>query len=365
MSKNISNVEIFSTGTWHGNKTISVSENDLHTMVNSFNELTSKVAGFRPFLKLGHSEMQKFFGGETGAPSLGFVDKIWVEGNKVLANFSNVPDALVDLMSKGRYNSVSIEFLPSVNFEGSIFKNVLRAVALLGAELPAVKGLKELSATLMSEFAYEFDDAEPAETLEKELDMPNTDAKFSQEQVDALIEAAVEKAVATAKTSLSDQVEALKAEVEALKEDNTKLAEGKAAVEASMKEFVAASEQKDIETLIDKGIDEGKILPAQREHYIALAQLNQTVKFGDSEKSARKVIEDLLGAAQPKVDLSEGLGSKKPSKAEIEGSPQEIVHARTIELVTASEGKFDYATAYKQVLASDPELSAQYAAMEE
>lgn len=363
MVKEVNNVEIFSTGTWRGNKTITITENDLHEMVNSFNELTTKVTGFRPFLKLGHTEMQRFFGGESGAPSLGFVSKIWVEGQKVLANFSNVPDALVDLMSKGRYNSVSIEFLPRVQFEGSSFKNVLRAVALLGAELPAVKGLKELSANLMSEFAFEFE-GDPAETLEKELEMPN-EATFNQKQVDDLIEAAVNKAVDTAKASFSDEIDALKAEIETLKDDNKKLADGKAAVEASMKEFVSASEQKEIEALVDKAIEEGKIVPAEKDKYIALAQLDQTVKLGDKETSARELIESLLTGLETKVDLGEKVPGSKPKHDDVEGSAPEIVHARTMEIVEASEGKTDYHTAYMQVLSKDPELKAQYAGLED
>jgi hypothetical protein len=365
MSKDINGVEIFSTGVWSGNRTVTVTENDLHEMVNSFNQLTSKVTGFKPFLKLGHTEMQKFFGGESGAPSLGFVSKVWVEGDKILANFSNVPDTLVDLIREGRYNSVSIEYLPRVPFEGSTFKNVLRAVALLGAELPAVKGLKELSASLMSEFAFEFEDADPAETFEKELEMPNEEAKFSQSQLDGLIEAAVNKAVDTAKESFSDEVEALKAEIESLKGDNAKLAEGKATVEASMKEFVTASEQKEIESLVDKAVDAGKIVPAERDKYIALAQVDQTIKFGEDEVSARKLIESILEGVKPKVDMSEGLENSKPAKDDVDGSPMEILHARTEALVTASEGKLDYATAYKEVLDKDPELKAQYAALEE
>jgi hypothetical protein len=365
MAQDINAVEIFSTGTWNGNRTVSVGQEDLHEMVNSFNELTTKISGFRPFLKLGHTEMQRFFGGESGAPSLGFVEKIWVEGNKVLANFSNVPDALVDLIGKGRYNSVSIEFLPRVQFEGSTFKNVLRAVALLGAELPAVKGLKELSASLMSEFAFEFEDADPVDTLEKEqLDMPN-ETQFSQEQVDALIEAAVNKAVGDTKTSFSEKIEAMEAEIGELKEENVKLAEGKAAVEDSMKQFVQASEQKEVEALVDKAIDSGKITPAERDNYIALAQVDQSVKLGEDEVSARKVLESILNGLPAKVDLDEQVPASKTTKDEIDGSPQELVHNRTMEAVTASEGKLDYATAYMQVLEQDPELKAAYAEMED
>ena len=296
--------------------------------------------------------------------SLQYIAFIVLNGDKSdTSSVGNVPDALVDLIKQGRYNSVSIEFLPRVQFQGNSFTNVLRAVALLGAELPAVKGLKELSANLMSEFAFEFEDADPAETLEKELEMPN-EANFTQEQVDALIETAVSKAVDDAKASFSEKVEAQEAEIAGLKEDNAKLAEGKAAIEASMKEYVSASEQKATEALIDKAIDDGKILPAEKDKYMALAQVDQTVKFGEDETSVRSLLESILDGAAPKLDLSENMAGGE-AKKDVEGGAMEIIHDRTMKAIEASEGKLDYATAYNQVLNADPELKAQYANLED
>jgi hypothetical protein len=155
MAQRIDGVEIFATGKHRGSEVVTITENDLAEMVNSFNELTTSIEGFQPVVKLGHDEAQAFFGQRKGAPNLGFIEKIWVEGSKVLANFTNVPDALVDLIKMRRFNSVSIEMFPKTVFNGREFKNVLTAVALLGAELPAVKGLKELAATLFTEEADE------------------------------------------------------------------------------------------------------------------------------------------------------------------------------------------------------------------
>jgi hypothetical protein len=215
----------------------------------------------------------------------------------------------------------------------------------------------------MSEFAFEFEDADPAETLEKELEMPN-EANFTQEQVDALIETAVSKAVDDAKASFSEKVEAQEAEIAGLKEDNAKLAEGKAAIEASMKEYVSASEQKATEALIDKAIDDGKILPAEKDKYMALAQVDQTVKFGEDETSVRSLLESILDGAAPKLDLSENMAGGE-AKKDVEGGAMEIIHDRTMKAIEASEGKLDYATAYNQVLNADPELKAQYANLED
>ena len=233
MAGEINSVEIFATGVWNGNKKITVTQKTLDQMVSSFELLSAQVDGYRPFLKLGHTEMQKFFGGESGAPSLGFISKIWREGGKILANFSNVPDTLVDLVKSGRYNAVSIEFLPEVKFAGDTFRSVLRAVALLGAELPAVKDLKDLSASLMSDDAYIFEEASPVETLEKEVPVAN-EAKYDQAQVDSLIEVAVSKANDEATTALSEVTETNKAEIEAKDAEIKDLTEAKDKAESNL-----------------------------------------------------------------------------------------------------------------------------------
>ena len=138
MAKTIEGVEIFATGKHRGSEVIDITQDDLAQMVNSFNALKD-VGGFDPVLKLGHDDVQKFFGARKGAPNLGFVDKLRIEGSKILADFTNVPDALFDLIKQRRFNSVSIEMFPKTEFNGKQFSNVLTAVALLGAELPAVK----------------------------------------------------------------------------------------------------------------------------------------------------------------------------------------------------------------------------------
>ena len=62
MAQNIDAVEIFSTGKHRGSEVVDITTDDLATMVNSFNELTTSIEGFRPVLKLGHEEAQAFFG---------------------------------------------------------------------------------------------------------------------------------------------------------------------------------------------------------------------------------------------------------------------------------------------------------------
>lgn len=358
MAGDINNIEIFATGTWVGNKKLIVTGNMLDDMVNSFNELTAKVDGFRPFLKLGHKEMQGF-GGESGAPSFGFISKIWRQHDKIIANFSNVPDALVDLVNQGRYNAVSIEFLPKVTFGGSTFKSVLRAVALLGAELPAVKSLKGLSASLMSEDAYEFEDADPIETLEKEAIVP--DATYSKSQVDDLVEAAVSKAIDETTTSLAESTENLVTGIAERDEKIVTLTEGKETAEKALKNYVMASDKAEVEALIDGAIDEGKVLPAEKEKYMALASIEATVKMGEDTTSARDLVASIFKDLPKRVDLSESTNGDEAGKddGELEGNAGQIVNAKVNALIKANDG-MDYKAAYDQVLADDPDLRGRY-----
>ena len=104
----LNEIEIFAAGKWKPSNGggVEITESDLDDMVESFNELSVK-NGFMPALKLGHTETEKYFGDSKGAPRLGTVSKIWRAGTKILANFANVPEALVDLIRNRRYNQVS------------------------------------------------------------------------------------------------------------------------------------------------------------------------------------------------------------------------------------------------------------------
>lgn len=364
MAGEINSVEIFATGVWNGNKKITVTEKILDQMVSSFELLSDQVDGYRPFLKLGHSEMQKFFGGESGAPSLGFISKIWREGGKILANFSNVPDTLVDLVKSGRYNAVSIEFLPKVSFGGTDYRSVLRAVALLGAELPAVKDLKDLSASLMSDDAYIFEEASPVETLEKEVPVAN-EAMYDKSQVDDLVEAAVSKASDEATASLSEVTETHKAEIEAKDATIKDLTEGKDNAESNLRNYVKAADEAEVDTLLDKAIDEGKIVPADRDKYVALANSNTVVKLGEEDTSARKLIEGILKNLPVRVDLSEKTGKDDPEKiGDVGDSAGDIIDVKVKALMKETKD-LDYFAAYNEVLSNEPDLKVRYFNMEE
>jgi len=142
----IQGVEIFEAGRHLGE---TWDEQDLDEMVRNFER--AKERGVKPPLKLGHDEEQQFLRQGDGQPALGWVARLKRVGRKLLADFRDVPQALVNLIAKRRYARISSEIYR--NFDG--LGRTLAAVALLGADVPVVKTLEDLDKALASEEAWE------------------------------------------------------------------------------------------------------------------------------------------------------------------------------------------------------------------
>ena len=137
--------EIFAAGRWNNDF---YSETDLDAMVDAFNEV-----GFNPAIKIGHADGQEQLKADEyrkifGAPSLGQIERIYRRGSKLFADFINVPKRLAELINKKAYSRISAEIFwqYACNFTGKTFPRVLKAVSLLGAEIPAITSLKDIEA---------------------------------------------------------------------------------------------------------------------------------------------------------------------------------------------------------------------------
>jgi len=136
--------EIFSTGCWNGE---CFSETDLREIARNFNKLKTCL---KPPLKFGHEEGQTLLGQSDGDPALGWVASLRVQGDRLLAKFEGLPTVVFEAIRQGRYRRVSAELYFNVRRHGRKLGKALKAVALLGADLPAVHNLKDLSAYLAS-----------------------------------------------------------------------------------------------------------------------------------------------------------------------------------------------------------------------
>jgi hypothetical protein len=148
-------VEIFETGLWKGKRWTTT---HLDEIVANFSKLREYL---HPPAKLGHDDRQVIAEQEDGQPALGWVTRLYRRGEKLLADFADVPDLLVELIRKRRYNRVSSEIF--IHFEDTLTASalaekdaavkdvhgpVLCGVAFLGADLPEVKTLEDLAAVL-------------------------------------------------------------------------------------------------------------------------------------------------------------------------------------------------------------------------
>lgn len=132
-------------GTWDAmTGRVTFTAADLDDIEASFDLLG--LAGRVP-LKFGHNDEQPL---TDGQPALGWVGKLYREGRKLLANFTDLPQTVYDLIKAGRYKFLSVELLGNVKAGSRVIPWVLDAVALLGADQPAIGTLKDLQSLTMA-----------------------------------------------------------------------------------------------------------------------------------------------------------------------------------------------------------------------
>jgi hypothetical protein len=354
MSGEIKRLEIFGAGTWKpGNgKTVSISETDLDDLVSNFDSLKGTNV-VKPHLKLGHTEAQKWFGQSVGIPTLGWIDRVWREGKKLLADVSHVPDALLGMMQAGRYHNVSAEVFPPgvIEHDGRKFGSVLSAVAVLGTEMPAVKDLAGLASALYADQFTAKTEAAPI-IFSKEVNQ----SMFTQDQVDSLIAAAVTKAVGEKESDHKARFSDLEAEVGTLTARAT-------AAEAKLAEQAATYASAEMGRLVDDAIRAGKLLPKQRETVLAFGTtMKGTVNFGGTEKPALDMFKEFLQSFGTQLDIKERAGGQHTGgeSNNFATAAQEVDHLAHA-AVSASNGAVKYGEAVRTVLRDNGELATRYA----
>lgn len=338
----VKDVEVFSIGTWRGSQKVKVDSNYLDNMVQSFQNLNSSVPGFAAPIKIGHNT-------RVGEPAYGWVSDLRRVGDKIVADFADVPGDMIDAIKKRLYNSVSIEVYPAVEYAGQVFKNVLGAVALLGAEWPAVKGLKPLSASLFAEC-----DLEKLELDEKEEGQMAT---FTQEQHDDAVKLAVTEAVNAAKAEMA-------ASVEAANKKATEEGERADRAEAALTSFQSDALDAQIAEIIEQGVKDGRILPAKKDEVAAMASVfkdkaSEKIKFGDKEVTVIDMFKSYVDGLPKAVKFGEKGGSQSDQTRGEDTAEAEVDAKARAKM--AADKELNYASAVALVFAEDPDLKVRYA----
>lgn len=330
----IKGVEIFSTGTWNGDK---YTLEDLNQIVANFEETK---ATMKPYLKLGHGD-QKFLQKE-GLPSAGWIERLYVSGEKLIADFADIPQKIYELIQKKAYRKVSCEMFWNLRIKEKTYRRLLTACALLGADVPAVMNLNDMLALYgLDEQAndteikiYEYaKEGNMAEKTEKEL--------------------ALEKELNEAKEKLAaieTESKTFQSDIETLKKENDLLTSYKKDMEAEKEklelEKLEAERKNFILELEKENLCSGSMKPLV-ELLLSEEKKEYCIKQGDNEKKYSKpeLIKEtlkLFKAAQAvNFDESSNEGDKKQK------DPQEEVIVKMNEYM--AKNKCSPAQAYKAV----------------
>lgn len=284
MAFDIKKVPIFSVGVWNGR---TFHKEDLMGMVNSYYKLKAAFPGWKPRLKITHDEevSRKLL----STASAGYLANLEIVGDYLLADFLNVPDGLRPLIEGGAYTRRSVEISTYWEHKGEVFKNVIRACAFLGSEMPAVGSLQDISKV------FGFSDEKEIETIDYSQDANNEVKCYYQDS--SSNEPVSDSENGENKMEISEekyQADIAKASAEAAKKALEDFKKQEAEEFAQKNEADSASKKaaqlKEAKELFDKLAIEKKITPAQAQTFTAAAT-------GDNLDELKKIAESFSAAA--------------------------------------------------------------------
>lgn len=302
---------------------------------------------------------------KDNGPAYGWIKSLsFTEDGMIVANPDQVDADFAEMVEAGRFKKRSASWYlpdsPSNPKPGTLY---LRHVGFLGAQPPAIKGLKDVSFGEAEEGVIEFVEGQSSpyiwsmmaglfrglrewmietkgvEQADKLLpgyaiDELKSEADRKRAAEDEAFRKAMEATPQPVATPIfneqgqemltPEQIAALQAENERLKAEAQKSADF-AEKEKSIAEREKALAKKEIETEIDGLVAAGKVLPAQKaglaEFMSSLTDAEQVVEFGEGEQakkvSPRQFMRDFLSSMPKLVEFGEKSGDDKGSAQDL------------------------------------------------
>lgn len=343
-------VEIFAEGRWNG---LDFNADDLEAIKAAY---VSLQGNHDVPLKFGHNDEQPL---TDGQPALGWVSDVWVEGKKLLAKFSDIPEIVKTAVEKKLYRKVSVELDYDVEHKGEHYPWVLSGVALLGADIPAVNTIADLQAYMSRDRHVE----------------PLT---FSKRAVfTAISNEAFNSEVSTMPDdSMKEQLKALQAKVNIMQtelkkqtQENIELEKKNVKLSSQVTSHKELDTQRDIsarrellETKLEEMVKDGRVAPFTRDGFMtdfdgAAPDDKKTVEFA-VDKLAETIEHNpaYFGREQAKERMAR---DEKESTLNV----SEVVVERTREYM-AKHGEKNFSVAKTAILHADKELAKRYVTME-
>lgn len=270
MNHKLAGAEIFKAGTWNDR---TFTEQDLDNMVAAFNA-TGK-AGRVP-LKFGHSDDESGQPFREGLPALGWVSKVWRQGKTLFADFIDIPNAVFQAIQKGLYKFVSIEILKNAEYDGKSYPWLLDAVALLGAEPPAVDGLGDLQRLALSRASFKYAEV-CVHSRQTHMVTPHQEIEMDPKEIAKAIADGIREQIAPLQSKIDEQGKELS---KFSKENDTLKAQLVDKDKAIADQAKAAEAEKvkhardTVKNVLEAGVRAKKILPAERERFERLLKVD-------------------------------------------------------------------------------------------
>lgn len=330
-------VEIFRPGSWKGSV---YSESDIDDLVSSYPSLDYKAP-----IKLGHDEVD-------GAESWGWVQSLRKVGDTAVATISDIPKELLSKIAAKRYNAVSAEIFVNLKRNDKLYRKALKAVAILGAQIPAVGGLRALSDSLPK---FSADESDGIVFFNSEVKHMDEVQKLKEEN-----------------TELQGKVIKLQADLAKSNTPDTEIVKLKESVDAEIQKFkeLNASKDKEIDalkfTLKQMKIDE-KVAsiasPAYKPFVEALyhaVDADKVIKFAQADKTAYELIDSLVEKLNADFGGLLTQHSHHVNHSQTNDSPDVEIDKLTRKFMI-DRGEKDYSVAMHAVLSDNKDLARRYA----
>ncbi len=246
---------------------------------------------------------------EQKGPAYGWVDSLKSENGLLKASFKDLSDDLKEFVGQGKYKKISIEIYREL--EGK--KPYLKAVSFLGASIPQVKGMKAVEFKEGESDTYVFeavvenqedgDEDEDTETLKATIeDLTKQVADFK------------EKAKKNTEIKdLKSQVKDLTIQLAKFKDD----AAGKDELAKELRDIKDNLRTKDFNEFIEKHIEAGILIPAQKDAVFSiLCDLDNVKKFNEASNSIED-FKSFVTAIPKQIEFAE-VATKKKSAPKVD-----------------------------------------------
>lgn len=337
--------EIFAVGTW--NKTWKFSAKDLQEIAANFEALGDN---HHVPLKFGHNERQPM---TDGYPALGWVSKVWAEGDKLMAEFENVPTVVKKAFDAKLYRHVSVELDVDVEHRGKKYKYVLSAVALLGADIPAVNTLADLTHYLDGGERLAASRREVFSAVQGNLTTePEEGNDMTKEELEAAIKAAIAPMEAKFSAAAGELATA-NAKIKALEDEKSERTKADAVGKVKMHRDALVGK-------LESAVKDKRLTPAQREGAIKFMRISDDAAVLST--TADQVDEYITingGKAKMSTEQGRGAGSggKDDGKEEQKWDDAGTEITARAKKLQAGDGKLSFSAARDRVMEGDPELA--------